>query len=159
MNPDDVSKLISSHETIVCHEDRLSGDKIVERDNLLTLYRVFQNLGTDEQDAIAAELTDDVEFEIIGPAMVPFTRKWEGITHVLPAVQQHLADRTQQRDIVNFVVQGNSIVVVSREQSESLQTGEPYDIHWVQIFTFRDGKLCRINEVADGLDLALAYTG
>lgn len=159
MNPDDVSKLISSHETIVCHEDRLSGDRVVERDNLLTLYRIYQNLGSDEQDAIAAELTDDVEFQIIGPAMVPFTRSWTGIAKVLPAIQRHLADRTQQRDIVNFVVQGNSIVVVSREQSTSLQTGEPYDIHWVQIFTFRDGKLCRINEVADGLDLALAYTG
>ena len=49
--------------------------------------------------------------------------------------------------------------MIAREQGEVVKTGNSYDIHWVQVFTFRDGKLCRVREGADGLDLAKAFHG
>lgn len=160
MNPDAVSKFIASLGSAFRSDDPLSGTRLLERDNLATLHRVYQLLGSADYDAVAAELTDDVELEIIGPAMVPFIGKWKGSAKVVQAIRQNFTYvRNQRPEIVNLTAQGNSIVVVAREQGEAVETGNSYDIHWVQIFTFRDGKLCRISEVADGLDLALAFSG
>jgi ketosteroid isomerase-like protein len=160
MKSDDLSQFIQSLGPAFRSNDPLSDARMMERDNVATLHRVYQHLGSADYDAIASEMTEDVELEIIGPAVVPFVGKWKGTLRVIQAIKQNFTFVQNQRpEIVNLTAQGNSVVVVAREQGECVQTGKPYDIHWVQIFTFRDGKLCRIHEVADGLDLALAFIG
>jgi hypothetical protein len=139
--------------------DPLSELRLLERDNLAVLHSVYNSLAAADYDAIAPALNDDVELEIIGPAVVPFIGKWRGVAAVVAAIRKNFSHvKNQQPEIVNLTAQGNSIVVIAREQGESVATGKPYDIHWVQIFTFRDGKLSRIHEIADGLDLAVAFT-
>ena len=140
-------------------DDPQSNTRMMERDHMTALERIYQALSEGRYEAIGPELTEDVELEIIGPAVVPFIGRWKGIAPVLQAIQKNFTHvRNQRPEIVSLTAQGDSIVVVAREQGESVKTGNAYDIHWVQIFTFRDGKLCRIHEVADGLDLALAFT-
>lgn len=160
MSSEPISKFADSLSTAFRANDPLSNARMMERDNTTTLQRVYQLIGAGQYDALGELLTDDVKLEIIGPAVVPFIGKWHGVAAVLQAIKKNFTHvRNQRPEIVNLTAQGNSIVVVAREQGESVETGNSYDIHWVQIFTFRDGKLCRIHEVADGLDLALAFTG
>lgn len=160
MNQDSVAKFIASLGNAFRENDPLVASRMLERDNVATLQQVYQALSAGDHAAIGKLLTEDVELEIIGPAMVPFIGKWRGIPKVLDAIQHNFTHvRNQRPEIVNLNAQGNSIVVIAREQGEAVSTGKPYNIHWVQIFTFRDGKLARIHEVADGLDLALAFTG
>jgi ketosteroid isomerase-like protein len=158
MSNDGIEKFVDTFGLAFRSHDPLVSGRALERDNLAVLHRVYAAVATRDFDAIAPDLADDVELEIVGPAVVPFIGKWRGIPAVLGAIQRNFSFVKNQRpEIVNLTAQGNSIVVVAREQGESATTGKPYDIHWVQIFTFRDGKLCRIHEVADGLDLALAF--
>lgn len=160
MSSDGLSRFQSMLAGAFRSDDPLLTSRMLERENMQALEHVYQCLAAADYDAISAALTDDVELEIIGPAVVPFIGKWTGIAEVLQAIRQNFSYVKNQRpEIINLTAQGNSIVVVAREQGEAVPTGKSYDIHWVQIFTFRHGKLCRIHEVADGLDLAVAFTG
>lgn len=160
MNPDAIARFIDSWSRDNHSQDSLADARQIERENLTTLERLYREVKNGRFETILTCFADDVELEIIGPAVVPFCGKWRGVTEVLDAIQKNVSQVQNQRsEIVNLTAQGTSIVIVSREQGEAISTGKPYDIHWVQIFTFRDGKLCRIHEVADGLDLAVAFTG
>lgn len=160
MSSDGIARFSSTLGGAFRSDDPLLTSRMLERENMAALERVYQCLAAGDYDAIGGTLADDVELEIIGPAVVPFIGKWTGISNVLQAIRNNFSYVKNQRpEIVNLTAQGNSIVVVAREQGEAVQTGKSYDIHWVQIFTFRHGKLCRIHEVADGLDLAVAFTG
>lgn len=160
MNSDGIAQFTSTLRGAFRSDDPLLTSRMLERENMAALEQVYQCLATSNYDAIAGFLTEDVELEIIGPAVVPFIGKWTGTANVLQAIRRNFSFVQNQRpEIINLTAQGNSIVVVAREQGEAVQTGKSYDIHWVQIFTFRHGKLCRIHEVADGLDLAVAFTG
>ena len=46
------------------------------------------------------------------------------------------------------------VVVVAHEQGRIRATDSPYSIHWVQVATFRDGKLARLREIVDGYAIA-----
>lgn len=160
MNQDSIKKFIASLANAFRTNDPLISTRNLERDNVTTLEIMYKALSAGNHAALGDLMTEDVELEIIGPAVVPFTGKWRGVPQVLDAIQQNFTHvRNQRPEIVNLNAQGNSIVVIAREQGEATRTGKQYDIHWVQIFTFRDGKLSRLHEVADGLDLALAFTG
>jgi uncharacterized protein len=160
MNPDAIARFIDSWSRGDRSQDSLADTRQTERENLITLERLYRAAKDGRFEAISSCFTDDVELQIIGPAVVPFCGNWRGVTEVLDAIRKNFSQvRNQRSEIVNLTAQGSSIVVVSREQGEAISTGKPYDIHWVQILTFRDGKLCRMHEVADGLDLAVAFTG
>jgi ketosteroid isomerase-like protein len=47
------------------------------------------------------------------------------------------------------VAQGDTVVVLGHEKGRFRPTGRDYELHWVQFFTFRDGKLARFRELAD----------
>ncbi len=155
-----VAGFVSSLDQAFSADDPLSLTRTLERENLAVLHQVYQALKDSDYAAIGQLLTDDVELEIVGPAMVPFLGKWRGTSQVLEAIRRNFSYVKNQRpEIINLNAQGNSLIVVAREQGEAVSTGKPYDLHWVQMFTFRDRKLARIHEIADGLDLALAFTG
>lgn len=160
MNSDAVNQFIASLGPAFQQSDPFSDSRPLERANLTTLVRIYGILAAGQYDALAEEMTEDVEMEIIGPAVIPFIGRWKGRADVCAATRRNFSFVKNQRPkIVNLTAQGNSIVVVAQEQGESVQTGTPYDIHWVQIFTFENAKMKKIHEVADGLDLAVAFTG
>ncbi len=133
---------------------------IIEKHNLAVVERLHEALHAGQPDLVRSELTADITLEIIGPAVVPSCGQWTGKAEVLAALHQHSASIHEPRpELVSRTAHGDVVVIVLRERGQSLQTGAPYDIHWVQIFSFCDGMLCRISEVADGLDLALAFLG
>ena len=47
------------------------------------------------------------------------------------------------------MAQGDVVVVVAHERGRFRATGRPYETHWVQIFTFRDGQLARFVQICD----------
>lgn len=42
------------------------------------------------------------------------------------------------------------MVVIAHDQGRIRATDSPYSLHWVQVATFRDGKLARMREIVDG---------
>jgi len=154
MNPDSFDTDVSTLQV------QTASRSIIERHNLAVVERLHEALQAGQPDLVRPELTDDIALEIIGPAVVPSCGQWAGKADVLAALHQHSASIHEPRpELVSRTARGDVVVVVLRERGQSLHNDAPYDIHWVQIFTFCDGMLCRVSEVADGLDLALAFLG
>jgi ketosteroid isomerase-like protein len=64
----------------------------------------------------------------------------------------------QQPEILAVVAQGAVVVVTARERGRYRATGRSYDLHWVQLFTFRQGKVVRVREVFDSAAMLAAVT-
>jgi ketosteroid isomerase-like protein len=55
----------------------------------------------------------------------------------------------QKPEIQTVVAQGDTVVVMAREKGRFAATGKEYESYWVQLFTFKGGKVIRIKELAD----------
>jgi len=49
--------------------------------------------------------------------------------------------------VLSIVAQGEAVVCIVREQGRYAEDGRGYDMHAVQEFVFREGKLARILEI------------
>jgi hypothetical protein len=56
----------------------------------------------------------------------------------------------QRPQLESVVAQGNYIVVTAREQGHYRPIQHNYELHWVQVFFYVDGKLKRVRELTDG---------
>jgi hypothetical protein len=88
--------------------------------------------------------------EIIGPREIPFTGRWSGRDAVAEAVRSNFSRIDEQSpEILSVVAQGDMVVITGRETGRVVATGKKYDIHWVQHFTVRNGKVTRFWELFD----------
>jgi ketosteroid isomerase-like protein len=119
----------------------------------------FAAIASGDYDAFRATLADDVEMENVGPSTLPFSGSWKGPVEVTAAVKRHFAMIEDQRPEVQTVVaQGDTVVVTGRELGKYRPTGRVYDIHFVQFFTIRGGKLVRFRQVIDSAAMLDAVT-
>src|SRR5262249_38484136 len=89
-------------------------------------------------------LAEDIELETVGPPAIPFVGRWRGRAEVADAIRRNFACvEAQQPEILTVVAQGDTVVVAARERGRFRATGRPYDLHWVQFFTCRDGRVVR----------------
>jgi ketosteroid isomerase-like protein len=124
--------------------------KQTEAANVKQVQDQYRALARGDFAAFVESLADDIELEIIGPTEVPFVGRWSGRATVVEAVRTNFALMEDQRpEIQSVVAQGDTVVLVAREQGRYRPTGRAYDLHWVQVFTFRDGKLSRMREFFD----------
>jgi ketosteroid isomerase-like protein len=124
--------------------------KQTEAANVEQVQDQYRALARGDFPAFVEKLADDVELEIVGPPEVPFVGRWRGRATVAEAVRTNFALLEDQRpEIQSVVAQGDTVVLVAREQGRYRPTGRAYDLHWVQLFTFRDGKVSRVREFFD----------
>ena len=132
-------------------EDPALVAKAYESEKFRCLHEHYQALLNGDIGRFISYLCDDVEFEIVGPSFVPFLGKWRGKTEVVEAILRNLSMIEQQNpQISSIVAQGDQIVIVARETGRIRSNGIAYDIHWTQLFTFRDGKVARVRELICG---------
>ncbi|MGL4551890.1 MAG: nuclear transport factor 2 family protein [Gemmataceae bacterium] len=137
--------------------DRAVGGKHAEAANVRRVQDQFRALSQGNAAAFLDALAEDVEFEILGPAAVPFVGRWKGRQPVADAVARNLACLEDQRPEVTAVVaQGDTVVVSVRERGRYRPTGREYDLWAVQFYTFRDGKVVRFRQLFDGAALLAA---
>jgi ketosteroid isomerase-like protein len=158
MEHSDTSPLVARIADAFRDGDPAADHKPAETDNVRRLQEVYQAVGQGDFDGGYAErLAEDAELEIIGPDVLPLVGRWQGRAAVVAATRRNFDLLTEQQpELQTVVAQGNSVVVVGRERGRWRATGEPYEIHWVQEFTFRDGKLARIREFFDTAGLLAA---
>jgi ketosteroid isomerase-like protein len=129
--------------------DDQAAAKQAEADNVRRVQAQYRAIAAREYRTTFAEsLHPDVEFEILGPPDVPFLGKWRGKEKVVEVVERNFGMLEEQRpQVQTLVAQGDTVVVVGREQGKVRGSGEQYDFHWVAFFTFRDGLVVRVQEM------------
>lgn len=131
------------------HEgDEKATAKDVETVNVRLLQSVYQAIGRGDLQAFMDLLAEDVDLEIVGPLTVPFLGSWRGRQQVTDAVRTNFAMVQEQQPVLQSVVaQGDTVVAVGHERGRYSETGQEYDIHWVQFHTFKGGMLSRIRQL------------
>ena len=129
--------------------DPLADQKPQERANVEALQRAYRAFMARDLDGLLASIAEDVDWHVAGPEDVPFTglRSHAQLAeHFRKAFEMLEHQEIQVRDVV---AQGDTVTVAAFERGKILPTGAPYAMSWVQIFTFRDGKVVRFHEHMD----------
>ncbi len=135
------------HPAFLANDER-HAEKVAEAANVERLRTFYEAAARRDFQGFADSLTDDVESEIIGPASLPFHRKLTGKAEVLEGVPKNFAHLEDQTPVVVAVVsQGDEVVVFGHETGRFKESGEPYALHFVQRYTFRDGKIARVFQI------------
>ena len=128
-----------------------------ESANVRLVERIYRIIAADDFDALGDVLADDAVLEIIGPPGVPFVGNYPGRDLVIETTRRNFSEVEAQRpEILSVVAQGNTVVVVGREQGRFRATGQEYEVDLMNQFTFRDGKLAHIRELFDSASVLKA---
>lgn len=123
-------------------------EKRSEAQNVQKLQSLYRALTSGDFKAAIAAMTDDVEMEIKAPAELGFVCHARGGEQMLAALQQNFSQvEAQQPEVVSLVAQGDTVVIIAREKGRIRPTGRSYDLHWVQQYEFRNGKIARFMEL------------
>lgn len=125
-------------------------DKSAEAENVHRIEELYRIITRQDFEALGEMLADDVVLEIVGSSDNPLAGQAQGCQQVIETTRRNFALLADQRpEIETVVAQGDTVVVIAREQGRLVATGQSYDLQWVQVFTFKEGKLTRIRELAD----------
>ena len=110
------------------------------------LHDVYSAVIRGDFNALRAAVAEDVELIISGFA--PFAGSWRGQEEVLKAIQANFANaKDQQPTMEGMVAGGDTVAVMLRETGAVADTGQPYNLRAVQWFTFKSGKIARIDQI------------
>lgn len=129
-----------------------------EQQNTALIQKLYDAFSRGDIQTILANLTDDVEWGLEGPAIIPFTGQRKGPAQVLGffealgGTQQNMKLTTEQ-----FVAQGDQVATLGRYAGTVTATGKSFDTRIAHFFTIRDGKVSRFVDVGDTAALADAY--
>jgi ketosteroid isomerase-like protein len=124
--------------------------KRLEAENVRRLQDQYRAVGRQDFAAALDFCADDIELEILGPPDLPLAGCWRGRAEVATALAKNFALLADQRpEVQHLVAQGDTVVIFARERGRFVQTGLPYDIQWVQLWRYRDGKCVRFREICD----------
>lgn len=148
MNPESVRSFVGSLGEALAANDGAVAEKQVEQSNVERLRSLYVSL-LDQTD-LTHLFSDDVELEIAGPRSLPMAGRWRGRADVLSAAARNFGMLEDQRpEVLSLVAQGDDVAVVAREKGRLKGTGREYEIRWLQLFTFRDGRIARVLQFCD----------
>ena len=150
MPPLDLSSFLDNLLTAFREGDPQADAKTLEADNVLRVRAGYEAIARGDFDAFAGCIHEDVQMEIHGPRINAFVGKSRGREPVRDMVRKNFSQVEEQRpEILSLVAQGDTVVLYGRETGRYRPTGQRYDLHWVQLFTLRDGLIVRFRQVTD----------
>jgi ketosteroid isomerase-like protein len=118
-----------------------------EQDNVQVVQKYFQLLLDGDAASLMPLLAQDVVLVSPGPKeLVP----WAGEYHGPQGVIQYYTALVQGVELTGaelqgLIVQGDRVAVVGRHHGRIRATGKSYDLSWVAIWTFREGKIASMH--------------
>lgn len=129
-------------------DDSRSAEKTSEARNVAALQEQYRAILRGDTAGFSEFLTDDVELEIVGSPDIPFAGQARGRQAFLEKFTANFSIIEEQHPEVSSVVaQGDLVVVAARETIRFRNHEQPKDVRWVQMFTFRDGRIARFFEL------------
>jgi ketosteroid isomerase-like protein len=117
------------------------------RGNHEILTSVYDAIVRGDFDHFGELLAEDVQLDIRGAG--PMDGKWSGRRPVLEAVRANFALIAEQKPEIECILsERDCAAVLFRESGKFHHEGRDYRARVVQWFTFADGKIARIDEIA-----------
>jgi ketosteroid isomerase-like protein len=113
-----------------------------DRTNSAVVQQGYEAFGRGDIPAVLDLLTEDVEWTMQGPSVLPFAgtfRGREGIAEFFSLLGETL--EFEQFEPRKFVAQGDTVVVLGYERDVVKPTGRGFEQEWAHVYTLRDGKI------------------
>jgi len=113
-----------------------------DQTNVAVLQQGYEAFGRGDIPAVLELLTDDVEWTMQGPSVIPHAgtyRGREGIEEFFTLLDETL--EFEQFEPRKFIGQGDTVVVLGYERDVVKQTGRRFEEEWAHVYTLRDGKI------------------
>lgn len=114
---------------------------------LETVKAIYDRFAHNDIDGFLALCSRDIEWVVNGPASLEKCRAFRGIDGVKEFLS--ILDRTWQFTSFRpreFIVGGDTVVVLGEEEGTSRDTNEPFQNRWAHVFIVRDGLLASFRE-------------
>jgi ketosteroid isomerase-like protein len=109
-----------------------------EQHHLRTIQAQLEAIARGDFDAVLLHAHDDVTLDIFAPPEFPWLRQPRGAGEFRQAVARNFGALDEQRpDVREIFVDGGTVIVFGREHGVIRQPGIPYEIEFVERFTFR----------------------
>jgi ketosteroid isomerase-like protein len=120
-----------------------------EQKNVETVQQNYAAVGRGDIPTLLSLLSDEVEWSMPGPSVIPWTGTRRGRQQVgefFALLRKTL--KSQRFEPREFIAQGDTVVVLGYERSLVKPTDRTFEQEWVHVYTLRDGKItkCRIFE-------------
>lgn len=150
MNPEAMDRFIHSILTAFEEGDPHTDEKAVEKMNVQLLKSIYTALAMRDLNGFTQPMSPAMEMEIIAPPELPFSGYWKGREHVIQATLKNFSLLEDQHpEVLSVVAQGDTVIVFAKERGRIKATQKEYEIHWMQRFTFQNGSLIKMTELAD----------
>jgi uncharacterized protein len=129
-----------------------------EKMNADVVQQGYAAFGSGDIPGLLDLLTDDVEWSLQGPSVIP----WAGTRHGREGVAEFfsLLGETlefEQFEPREFVAQGDTVVVLGYERSVVKPTGRAFEQEWAHVYTLRDGKIATGRFIEDTAAQVVAF--
>ncbi len=129
-----------------------------EQENTELVQQAYGHFQRGEIPAVLDLLSEDVEWVIPGPEVVPTAGSWHGRKQVGQFFGA-LSDTQEARQFEprEFVAQDDKVVALGHYAWHVKATGGEWESDFVHVFTVRDGRVTGFQEYTDTLSLAHAF--
>ncbi len=118
----------------------------------------YMAFGAGDMTAFLADMSPDVEWHSGYAPDVPLNGVWRGHDGVITLVQTIGASvDIHQFQVVEFIAQGDKVVVLGFEEAAAKSTGRSYRNEWAHVWTVREGRVARIRTYNDSATVAAAF--
>jgi uncharacterized protein len=129
------------------------------QNNAQTVQAIYAAFGSGDMPAILEKLTDDVEWNMSGPASIPYAGDRQGKDGVIAFFTAHAGCiQLTKFEVLSITAQGDHVAVSGYEEGKALATGKTFANPWAMRFTFRDGKVSGFRTYEDTAALVEALT-
>jgi uncharacterized protein len=131
---------------------------MAEQENLRIIRDAYAAFVRGDIATVLANLTDDVVWDTLGPAQIPYAgvfRGKDGVAQFFGIFAEN--DEVQAFEPRRFFAEGDMVVVLGHYAARIKSTGNLAEIDWVQTFKFRDGKVAEYRDYFDSAKYAQAY--
>jgi ketosteroid isomerase-like protein len=121
---------------------------------------IYANFETGNIPAILATFDEGIKWIHHGPReQIPFAGEWNGVEGAGQMLQT-FAETVEPvfMNVIDIVASGDKVVVQINESYRVKATGKAYVTEVVHIWTIRDGKVIRFDELYDSAAIAEAFT-
>ncbi|SRR5713101_1676689 len=129
-----------------------------EQQNTTLIQSLYDAFGRGDVQTILNSLTDDVQWALEGPVIIPFAGQRRGISQVRSFFEALATTQTGRKlNMEPFIAQGDQVAAYGRYSCTVTATGKKLDCPIAHFFTIRNGKVSRFVDLTDTAAVADAY--
>jgi ketosteroid isomerase-like protein len=121
-----------------------------------TVKSIYAAFGRGDMAAILGHLDPEIEWEVFGPPHIDGMGLSRGHAGVLKFFEALANVEMLAYEPRNFLADGDTVVVLGRENGRYRDTGRSWKANWAQVFRFAAGRVVRYTEYIDSYAIALA---